>query len=276
MKTKWPEMDTIEKEAKGRDFMIDRFPVRMDPLNRLGWVDVYLPDDYFYSNWRYPVLYMFDGQNLFFDQQATFGRSWGLKEFLDSCMDPCIVVGLECDPKDQNRLHEYTPYPLAETFFGATVGAGAVLMEWIVRVLKPMIDHKLQTWPQREATAIAGSSMGGLMAFFAVTRHNSVFSKAACLSPSLFLCEEEISQELEHGGLDPDTRIYWSFGSKELSAPMRVEAEMLLVEYKWALERQGGLGKVSIVEGGSHNEECWGKQNPEYYRFFWNDPKDLD
>lgn len=57
---------------------------------------------------------------------------------------------------------------------------------------------------------------------------------------------------------------------------MRVEAEMLLVEYKWALERQGGLGKVSIVEGGSHNEECWGKQNPEYYRFFWNDPKDLD
>ncbi len=128
--------------------MIDRFPVRMDPLNRLGWVDVYLPDDYFYSNKRYPVLYMFDGQNLFFDQQATFGKSWGLKGFLDSCSDPCIVVGLECDPKDQNRLHEYTPYPLAETFFGPTVGAGAVLMEWIVQVLKPMIDQKLRTWPQ--------------------------------------------------------------------------------------------------------------------------------
>lgn len=155
--------------------MIDRYPVRIDPLERMGWIDLYLPDDYYASDRRYPVLYMFDGQNLFFDQQAAFGYSWRLKRFLDTCDNPCIVVGLECDPKDQNRLHEYTPYPLPHTFFGRTIGAGAVLMEWIVQFLKPRIDAGLRTWPQREATAIAGSSMGGLMAFFAAVRHNNIF-----------------------------------------------------------------------------------------------------
>ena len=31
---------------------------------------------------RYPVLYMFDGHNVFFDSDATYGKSWGMKEFM--------------------------------------------------------------------------------------------------------------------------------------------------------------------------------------------------
>ena len=32
---------------------------------------------------RYPVLYMFDGQNVFFDEDATYGKSWGVADYLD-------------------------------------------------------------------------------------------------------------------------------------------------------------------------------------------------
>lgn len=28
-------------------------------------------------------MYFFDGQNLFFDQMATYGKSWGLYDFLE-------------------------------------------------------------------------------------------------------------------------------------------------------------------------------------------------
>ena len=46
---------------------------------------VYLPESYFKSTKkRYPVLYMFDGHNVFFDEDATFGKCWGMKEFMDS------------------------------------------------------------------------------------------------------------------------------------------------------------------------------------------------
>ena len=44
---------------------------------------IYLPDSYNDSLERYPVMYFFDGHNLFFDWDATYGKSWGLKDFLD-------------------------------------------------------------------------------------------------------------------------------------------------------------------------------------------------
>lgn len=44
---------------------------------------IYLPDDYYESEERYPVMYMFDGHNLFYDSDATYGKSWGMKDFLD-------------------------------------------------------------------------------------------------------------------------------------------------------------------------------------------------
>ena len=50
-----------------------------------------------------------------------------------------------------------------------------------------MIDANLRTLPDRDNTLIAGSSMGGLMSLYAATAFNSVFGKAACLSPSLWL-----------------------------------------------------------------------------------------
>ena len=54
-------------------------------------IHLYLPDNYDQSDERYAVLYMFDGHNLFFDQDATFGKSLGLKEFLDAWWKlPCI------------------------------------------------------------------------------------------------------------------------------------------------------------------------------------------
>ena len=33
---------------------------------------VYLPEDWEEEGRRYPVLYMFDGQNVFFDEDATY------------------------------------------------------------------------------------------------------------------------------------------------------------------------------------------------------------
>ena len=56
-------------------------------------VYVYLPTMYEADpDRRYPVLYMFDGQNVFFDEDATFGKSWGLANYLDYTDTPLIVA----------------------------------------------------------------------------------------------------------------------------------------------------------------------------------------
>ena len=49
---------------------------------------VYLPKSYTTNRRkRYPVLYMFDGHNLFFDSDATYGKSWGLKKYLEKTLN---------------------------------------------------------------------------------------------------------------------------------------------------------------------------------------------
>ena len=52
---------------------------------------VYVPKEYKLSERRYPVLYMFDGHNVFYNSHATYGKSWGMKEYLERTKLPLIV-----------------------------------------------------------------------------------------------------------------------------------------------------------------------------------------
>ena len=57
---------------------------------------LYLPESYGEDPLRrYPVLYMFDGHNVFFDSDATYGKSWGMKEYMDRTETPLIIVAVE-------------------------------------------------------------------------------------------------------------------------------------------------------------------------------------
>lgn len=61
--------------------MIVKIPYRIDPLERDTTLHIYLPDDYERKDERYPVMYMYDGHNLFDDNDATYGKSWGWPTF---------------------------------------------------------------------------------------------------------------------------------------------------------------------------------------------------
>ena len=75
-------------------------------------VYVYLPESLKYdSGRRCPVLYMFDGHNVFFDSDATYGKSWGMKEYMDYTQTQVIIAAVECSHSpDHGRLKEYSPY----------------------------------------------------------------------------------------------------------------------------------------------------------------------
>jgi len=59
--------------------MVQKFDYWFPPAGENRRIHLYLPDEYKWSQERYPVLYMFDGHNLFFDSDATYGKSWGLR-----------------------------------------------------------------------------------------------------------------------------------------------------------------------------------------------------
>ena len=148
---------------------------------------IYLPKGYESSDKRYPVLYMFDGHNLFYDSHATYGKSWGMREYLNRSKKELILVGVECNPEGFRRIFEYSPWDFKAPRLGEVKGLGRTTMEWFVNTLKPAIDAEFRTLPEREHTMIAGSSMGGIMSIYALVEYNSVFSRAAALSPSLWV-----------------------------------------------------------------------------------------
>lgn len=223
---------------------------------------IYVPDEAKHNpDLRYPVLYMFDGHNVFFDSHATYGKSWGMAEYMKATHTPLIIVAVECNHSpDNGRLSEYSPFTFSTKELGRIVGKGHTTMEWMVKRLKPVIDRKFPTIPDRQHTFIAGSSMGGLMSLYAVTAYNHVYSRAACLSPSVWVAPKRLERVLTQSEIQPDTVVYMDYGSEELSnhADMLRQLELVINRL---LERGVPLN-FRIVPGGSHCEASWERQIP--------------
>lgn len=247
------------------------------PANRTRRLHVYLPNGYEQSDERYPVMYFFDGHNLFFDEHATYGKSWGLKTFLDQWEKPLIIVGMECSHEGEARLDEYCPYG-GRHFGHEIVGIGAQTLQWIANDVKPWADATLRTWAHREATGIGGSSMGGLMSLYGVIAHNDVFSKAACLSTGIRIWRRELQRELRAASINPDTRIYLSWGEHEAGryrhevnpATDSPEAKAEL-DFIARLQRAGADTCCYFQPDGRHCEASWELQNERYLSYLWLD-----
>lgn len=220
---------------------------------------VYLPVNYDGSDECYPVLYMFDGHNVFFDDDATYGKSWGLGEYLDETEAPLIVAALECHRGENlERLSEYSPYDLEHRQFGRAEGHGRETMEFFVNELKPMIDAEFRTIPDREHTFICGSSMGGLMAVYAALEYNRYFSRAAGLSPSIFLCWKDMYNLARETKTGTGTVLYMDIGTKEVGKKGRAS----LAGFARTLADNGIAVTYRIIPGGDHSEGSWERQLP--------------
>ena len=222
---------------------------------------VYVPDEWEQDpDRRYPVLYMFDGHNVFFDEDATYGKSWGLGEYTSFTDLPMIIAAVECSHAPNGRLSEYSPYTFDDQHFGHVEGRGEETMEWLVNAFKPMIDAEFPTIPDRECTFIAGSSMGGLMSLYAVTRYNHVFSRAAALSPSVWVAPWKLERLIRKARLAPDTIVYMDYGANEMENHSGMDRKLYRVAQR-LLERRVRL-TFRIVPWGDHNEASWERQTP--------------
>ena len=225
-------------------------------------VYLYLPADYDWEPDRhYPVLYMFDGHNVFFDSDATYGKSWGMGDYLDATDTPLIVAAVECNHHpDNGRLSEYSPYSFYDRSFGRVRGRGRTTMEWMTRVFKPLIDREWPTLPGREDTFIAGSSMGGLMSLYALLEYNHVFSRAAALSPSLWVAPDRLARLVRGAEVRSDTVLYMDYGSRELGNHELMQGQFARVVGQ--LLTRGIKLTCRIVPGGDHCEASWERQIP--------------
>ncbi len=252
--------------------MILKFDVYMHMLDTYRKIHMYLPDDYLTSNKKYPVLYMFDGHNLFYDEDATYGRSWRLIDAIQRNGKEIIVVGQECSHEGNDRLNEYSPYPFYDTHFGSFPGKGEATMNFLIEDLKLYIDLHFPTLSDRKHTWIGGSSCGGLMALYAVFKYSKVYSKAIVLSPYILPTLNMLMADINETYILHHTSIYLSLGAQEGDGMHEFVMETKgCTDLANLLLKKGVRIHFHVKPLGRHCEEDWEKESDQFLSFLMHE-----
>lgn len=228
---------------------VSTFIIEAPQLKTSKKIWVYLPKNYTTCTKKYPVIYMHDAQNLF-DATTSYAGEWNVDETLDSINAQVIVIGIE--NVGDKRIDELTPFKHAK--YGG--GKADTYLDFIVTVLKPKIDATYRTKTNARNTAIFGSSLGGLVSFYAAIKYPEVFGKVGCFSPSFWFGRNEMNILLEQTK-EFNTKVYFLCGDNEGDAD--VIPDMKKVEH-WVNTKRcecKKLNKEVIVKGGQHNEKLW-------------------
>jgi predicted alpha/beta superfamily hydrolase len=235
---------------------------------------VWLPPDYEDDeDRRYPVLYMHDGQNLF-DASLSFAGEWAVDETATQLIrageiEPIIVVGIANHGAD--RLAEYLPIPVRRPEMPDRLRdiepRGERYLDFLVDTVMPMINENYRTLTGPEHTAVAGSSMGGLISLHAGLTRADHFSRIGAMSPSLFPYDPDDFVEFREAEktapflwFDCGTRESGVFGMRYVRE-MQTAAAVLNARFE--------RFRFVIDEGAAHNEPAWRERLPEMLRFFY-------
>ncbi|HEY0024636.1 MAG TPA: alpha/beta hydrolase-fold protein [Longimicrobium sp.] len=236
-------------------------------LGRTRRVWIYLPPDYATTAKTYPVLYMHDAQNVF-DDATSYAGEWGVDEALDSLHAAgdwgAIVVAV--DNGGQRRLDEYSPW----THPRHGGGEGDAYVDFLANTLKPYIDARYRTRPDRLNTGVAGSSMGGLISLYAALKHPDVFGRAGVFSPAFWFSEQNFAYARAARPLGGE-RFYLVTGAREGDAPQVYENDhRRMVDTLAAAGFRMGRQVVGHVrEDGTHSEGFWRREFPAAYRWMF-------
>jgi predicted alpha/beta superfamily hydrolase len=229
-------------------------PPLASPLGVQHRFRVFLPPGYYENTLKkYPVLYMHDGHNLFFKEEAFAGNTWRTDEVLNmldkmNAVEEVIVVGIH--PND--RMNEYT-LPGYEDYG-----------RFLVEKLKSLIDAKYRTLTGPSNTAVMGSSLGGVVSFYLGWQWSEVFGKVACLS-STFTYRDNLLQRVS---TEPKRkiRIYldsgWPGDNYEATRSMR---DRLI----WKGYRPGTELFYLAFPEAKHDENAWATRSPIPFQFLF-------
>jgi predicted alpha/beta superfamily hydrolase len=226
-----------------------------------------------------PVFYMHDGQNLFDPETAYAGNEWQIDETLDQLYasyanDGFIVVGIYNGEAD--RWDEYSPWQITNltnwcSWAGETVagGEGDLYAQDLAEAVKPYIDAHYRTKPQKEYTAIGGSSMGGFISLYIGLNYQHLFSKIMAMSTAVWFDESSLLAHINSVTISNHMKIYLDVGTLESSddanpdfpAIYRQGTETL---YATFIDKGVAPGMLRLVIGtnASHTESAWRNRFP--------------
>lgn len=287
----WPGGSLRGMPRRQRSTVAGRIDVTAMLLrDRRVTIRVYLPADYEWAQRDYPVVYMFDGHNLFDRTTSTYDKEWRVDETMEQLPteQAAIVVGIDAPQDKYERFAMYTisdwqyrkrpDTRLLKRISGYGEQTAAFLMEQV----KPYIERTYRAARDRERVGIAGSSMGGCMSLYVGARYQQQVSKVLAFSPVAMdfpMRGFELRDVVVRAGAPLPQRIYLDMGERE-RLDFCGPGELLdhLEELRLVVGEAGHTDVLARrIEGARHDERAWGRRFPEAYlwAFFAVQPRQV-
>lgn len=240
----------------------------MPQLNKKRRIWALLPHDYDTSAEHYPVMYLQDAQNLF-NENAQYGN-WEIDKKLAVMSEYKIgkIIIIAIEHAEQDRIKEYN---VGKTLLGA--GEGKKYIRFITDTLKPFVDKKFRTKPDRQYTGIGGSSMGGLVSIFSGLMYPEVYGKLMIFSPSLWVVPKMDFTNIDFA--EPgDTKIYLYAGGDESKTMIEHVKKFRNNMIKKEFVADKMKIQLSINMEGKHTETYWSDEFPKAIEWLFFNIKD--
>jgi predicted alpha/beta superfamily hydrolase len=211
-----------------------------------------------------PVLYVFDGQNVF-DDAPSYAGGWHLHRAVCALAKRAgrapVVVGVEHG--GEARIAELSPW-------GTARGASRTdaLLDWMVGTLAPLVQGEFRVSSAPGEVGIGGSSLGGLAALYAHFRNPERFGLVLAMSPSLWVGRGRIFAYVASRPKPWTSRIYLDAGGLEGGGGMLRAAERLAGDLRARGWDDGALRFVA-AKRGTHSEKSWRRRAPGALTFLF-------
>lgn len=256
--------------------IVEEKKLYIEALERDVTLFIYVPNN---DVKEYRVLYMHDGQNLFFDDAAAYGASWKMIENLERAnMNDVMVVGIENANDFHCRIDEYSPWLNDEIFKKyqdmvkrAVGGKGDLYLDALVNIIKPYIDQNYPTSQKAEHTAMAGSSMGGFITLYAAIKYPHIFSRFACMSNAFWVDYEKMLELVKATDFSNVKKLYLDTGDQESDdgSDEYVKSNLGIHEVlKSKIDRS--CYRFEIIEGAKHFEVDWANRMSDVLQFVFD------
>ena len=185
---------------------------------------------------------MQDGQNLFFPDESFMGQTWDVDDTSAqlksmSAAEDFVIIGL----RSADRVKEYTA--------PGYVDYARSLAEEVV----PEAQRLLRLVDDRRYRSVWGSSLGGVVSFFAAWQHPEVFGVAVCMSSTFSHKDDLIERVLNEP--KPDVGFYLDSGWPGDNYEVTMAMAMALATRGWTY---GHNFFHLCFPNAEHNEKSWG------------------
>lgn len=234
------------------------------PFDGERFVRVWLPEDYDFNNSekRFPVIYFSDGQNLVNEYLTAFG-DWKLdkvahKLLIDENIS-FIAVGIDSPSDWKKRANELNPPIIPDKTEDIKNPKGDLFIKYIVNDLKPLIDKLFFTLSDKNNTAIGGSSMGGIMAFYGGVIESDTFGFSLDFSPAFFLySKKKWISVLDSLNIEEkkESKFFLYVGGKKFE---RLFKRLTFYTYRYMLEKGIDSDNIGFIYDKKmiHHESAW-------------------